>query len=68
MTLDKYLRLRRMTRAEFGTLVGAHPITVHRWCSGVMRPAWHRVAQIEQLTQGAVTAADFVPRHEGAAA
>jgi DNA-binding transcriptional regulator YdaS (Cro superfamily) len=68
MTLDKYLRQRRMTRAQFAAVIGAHPITVHRWCAGVMRPSWRRIAAIEATTKRAVTAADFVPRHEAGAA
>jgi len=68
MTLDKYLRLRRMTRAQFAALIGAHPITVHKWCTGVMRPSWRRIAAIEAATSRAVTAADFVPNQEAVGA
>jgi len=67
MTLSDYLNLNRITRAQFGKLIGAHPITVHRWCGGIMRPSWSRLSAIEAATNGAVTAADFVPRRDRAA-
>lgn len=68
MTLSDYLNRQKITRAAFGVTIGAHPITVQRWCSGAMRPSWPRLAAIEAATNGAVTAADFVPRAEERAA
>lgn len=48
--------------------VGVSVVTVLRWRRGDAAPTWDRIPAIEAATNGAVTAADFVPRAEERAA
>ncbi|ONG53276.1 hypothetical protein BKE38_12505 [Pseudoroseomonas deserti] len=62
MTLSEFQKARGLTLVALATLLG-HPVsTVHSWLSLKRRPTWTAVADIERKTEGAVTAADFVPR------
>ena len=56
-----------MTRAQFAARMGVHPVTVSKWCSGAMRPAWSAIERIQAETGGQVTAQDFMARPAEAA-
>ena len=56
-----------MTRAQFAERMGVHPVTVSKWCSGAMRPAWSAIERIQAETGGQVMAQDFMPRTNEAA-
>lgn len=62
MNLATYLRQQKETREAFAARVGVHPITVTRWVTGSLRPGWDKLAVIERITAGEVTAQDFVPK------
>lgn len=59
MKLNAYLADKKMSVADFAKLVPVDPVTVHRWISGGRFPMKH-LAKIAEITQGAVTANDFV--------
>lgn len=61
MTLRDYLDKHGLTASAFADLVGVKHSSVSRWAAGETRPDWGRLARIQEVTQGAVTAADFVP-------
>lgn len=67
MTLSDFLTSQNLTRAQFAARLGVHPVTVSKWCSGAMRPAWSAIARIEFETGGLVKAQDFMPRAAEAA-
>ena len=62
MTLADYLKQQDITVTAFAQAMGREISTVHGWVSGARRPRWADVPAIERATNGAVTAADFVPR------
>lgn len=61
MMLRDYLDLHRLTASSFAEMVGVKHSSVSRWAAGETRPDWGRIARIQEVTNGAVTAADFVP-------
>ena len=65
MFLADYLAAQKETRAAFAERVGAHPVTVTKWCTGTMRPSWVQMDLIASATGGAVTAADFMRSQPG---
>jgi len=67
MTLSAFLASQNMTRAQFAERMGVHPVTVSKWCSGAMRPAWSAIERIQAETGGQVMAQDFMPRTKDAA-
>ena len=67
MTLSDFLASQNLTRAQFAARLGVHPVTVSKWCSGAMRPAWSAIERIQAETAGQVTAQDFMPRAAEAA-
>lgn len=62
MNLATYLKEQNLTREAFANRVGVHPITVTRWVTGSLRPGWDKLAVIERVTGGGVTAQDFMPK------
>jgi len=58
LTLDRWLRHRRMTEAEFAAKVDGTctQSLVSKWRRGMVMPSPERVDWIEALTGGAVTA------------
>lgn len=62
MDLGAYLTLHRLTLEGFGRRVGVSGVSVHRWVTLKSRPGWKALGAIERVTEGAVTALDFVPR------
>lgn len=64
MTLDEYLREKRITSVEFAELSGiGHKQTVHNYRKGIRFPTPENLTLIERATQGAVTANDFAAQH-----
>lgn len=66
MKLSAYLEEKKITAADFAGLIGVHKSTVSRWIdedskSGAEhRPGWDHLKTIAKVTEGAVTANDFV--------
>ncbi len=66
MKLADYLEQNRMTAADFATLIGVHKSSVSRWVdpdssTGIEhRPGWDVLKKIKQVTDGQVTADDFM--------
>jgi DNA-binding XRE family transcriptional regulator len=58
MKLQEYRKLRGLSRAAFGKLVGANWVTVYRWETGRSMPKPAMIQRIWANTQGAVTADD----------
>jgi hypothetical protein len=58
--LGEYLKRKGITQGAFAAQVGAHPITVAKWCTGVMLPRAGQLAAIERITEGEVTASALV--------
>lgn len=65
MTLTEFLQETQMTRQDFADAIGVDPVSVYRWERGARLPVRH-FARIAELTNGKVTANDFV-RHQEAA-
>jgi DNA-binding XRE family transcriptional regulator len=65
MTLTEYFQTQPMTRQEFAVSVGVDPVTVYRWENGKRLPVRH-FARIAEVTEGKVTANDFVQPQEAA--
>jgi hypothetical protein len=64
MKLADWLIERKMTRTAFAVAIGKSPSLVTLLCGGKVFPS-HTVAKaIEEQTDGAVTANDFVRRSE----
>lgn len=42
-----------MTQAQFGQLLGAHPMTVSKWERGELRPTDYQTALIQQFSAAA---------------
>lgn len=72
MKLRDYLHFNRLTAREFGALAGASEHTVGKWSRGERTPRPESMRAIATVTDGAVTANDFMNAHlksdkEGAA-
>lgn len=59
MRLGDWLHRQQMTRESFGELVGVHHSAVTKWVHGRM-PRREHLIKIGQVTNGQVTADDFV--------
>lgn len=59
MTLTQFLQFKNMTRQEFASALGVDPVSVYRWENGTRLPVRH-FARIAEVTEGLVTANDFV--------
>ena len=72
MKLSDFMRERELTDAAFATLVGGcSEFAVRKWRYGERTPRGEMLARIGQVTDGVVTANDFVPAEQvenGAAA
>lgn len=60
MELASYLSLTKQTDAEFAAKVNRERSTITRWRLKQTRPDWDAMASIEDATEGAVTARDFM--------
>lgn len=61
MTIAEYLKANNLTLTAFAASIGEGVTTVHGWVNGRRRPGVIAVARIEEVTDGAVRAGDFVP-------
>lgn len=61
MRLSEYLAQAGLRQRALAERLAVSEATVSRWVSGRDMPSGRRLADLERLTQGAVTAADFVP-------
>lgn len=66
MELASYLSLTKQTDAEFASKVKRERSTITRWRLKQTRPDWDAMASIEEATEGAVTARDFMRPTEAA--
>lgn len=66
MTLRDWIRAGGNVRT-IQEAAGVHYVTAWKWCFGHKTPSWKQIPAIERATNGAVTAADFVPRDGGIA-
>lgn len=64
MTLSEFLASQNMTDAQFAELVNRDRSTVTRWRNGQTRPDWDAIAAIGAVTDGKVSALDFVNAKE----
>ena len=61
MTLQEWREARGLTKSELGRLVGARSkTTVGRWEAGTRMPSRRHLQAIVALTEGKVTANDFM--------
>jgi len=65
MTLTEFFQLKYLSRREFASEIGVDPVTVYRWENGSRLPVRH-FARISEVTNGRVTANDFVQPSEAA--
>lgn len=61
MNLHTYLSQKGVTATSLAARLGVAHTTVLRWADGTLLPKAKRVAQIVQVTGGAVTAAELRP-------
>ena len=61
MTLAEFLRANSMTVTALALAMERPVSTVHGWVKGRRRPEWSDIPAIIEVTDGKVTAADFVP-------
>ncbi len=62
MTLAEYLTQNGMSVSKLARDMRRPVSTVHGWVRGNRKPDWSDIPAIEAVTNGAVTADDFVPR------
>lgn len=65
MRLIAYLEQKGMSGSDFARQLGVDDATVNRWLPGVgkkqvRKPGWDMLERISQVTDGAVTANDFM--------
>lgn len=65
MKLSDYLKRHKIDRKEFAEAVGVDRVSVYRWETGKSFPIRH-LSKIVALTDGKVTANDFVQPQEAA--
>jgi hypothetical protein len=66
MTLREWIKDGGSVR-QIQQAAGVHYVTAWKWVFGHKTPSWKHIPAIERATNGAVTAADFVPRQGEAA-
>lgn len=60
MRLDAWLRQHRRKRSEFAREIGVSPQLITGYCKGEFWPSRDKAEKIAEVTQGAVTANDFM--------
>lgn len=60
MNLEAWLSQQNMSDDDFASLAGVDRTTVSRWKRGKRFPKPAQLARVAELTNGAVTAGDFV--------
>jgi DNA-binding transcriptional regulator YdaS (Cro superfamily) len=66
MDLSSYLKQTRETQTEFASRIGAHPISVNRWCNKRALPSAHWRQVIFDATDGKVRPSDLLGDMPGA--
>lgn len=68
MQLSNYLSDQKISDLAFAGLVGRDRSIVAKWRKGRIRPDWEAIKKIVEVTNGVVTADDFIqlPRAEAA--
>ena len=67
MKLSDWMAANQMKVDDFARLIGVHLVTAYKLRAGKSLPSVKVAAAIERATNGAVTAADFVPHQTEAA-
>jgi transcriptional regulator with XRE-family HTH domain len=60
MTLDEYMKAKRLTDSDVASQVNRDRSTVTRWRLGRTRPDFDALIALEKMTKGKVSARDFV--------
>lgn len=60
MKLKTWLKENNIQNKHFAEMVGVTPVAVCRWVTGKKRPSLTCFAKITELTNGLVTAEDFL--------
>jgi transcriptional regulator with XRE-family HTH domain len=60
MRLDDYLKTTRTPVKKFAQAIGVARQTLHRYLAGKREPSFDTLAKIKEVTDGKVTADDFV--------
>jgi transcriptional regulator with XRE-family HTH domain len=60
MKLDRYLKRKKITPEDFAALIPVHPTTIYRFLNGLSFPKSGNIRRISEVTNGSVTANDFV--------
>lgn len=58
--LERYLTENRLSQDDFAARVGVSQVAVSRWIAGTRMPRRETLARIASLTNGQVTANDFL--------
>jgi DNA-binding XRE family transcriptional regulator len=61
MKIADWMSLKDLTDAEMAALLGVDASTVNRVRRGETQPSWPLAAKIKNVTEGAVSADDFLP-------
>ena len=64
MKLSDWMAANQVKVDDFARSIGVHLVTAYKLRAGKSLPSVKIAAAIERATNGAVTAADFVPRSE----
>lgn len=67
-TLEKWVRARGVRIVQVATDLGVGRLALHRYMAGRVMPRPETIRTIERVSEGAVTSADLVRDHRGAAA
>ena len=67
MTLDRFLASQEITRAAFAARIGVSRVTLQRYLAGDRFPRPDVLRRIATVTEGAVTANDFIASRARAA-
>lgn len=59
MTIDNYIKLKRMTYKKAAEELGVHYTTIYRWIEAGTMPEKPMLKKISEWSEGAVTANDF---------
>lgn len=62
MTLNEWLDWKNLTPIEFAKQINVDPVTVRRYLNRTRRPDWPVIERIVRVTDGKVTANDFLDK------
>ncbi len=64
MTLREWMNDTKTEPAALAARLGVHWVTVYKWARGSARPSFDKLAEIERVTDGKVTARTLVSAPE----